>query len=391
YGYSMGDKLLKWHARQVKAGFADNGVVARLGSDEFAYAIKGAYTDDDLFHIAQHVLDACQSPLYVDEYVLNITVSAGVSMFPQCASDAASLLKNADIAMHHAKSDPSDRHIARYMDIDEAVKRKFLIAKHLKTARFDQELLLNFQPQFRIWDRVLIGMEALLRWSCPEIGDVAPSEFIPIAEEENMIIPIGNWVMNHAIQQIARWNTAYHTDLRMGINISPKQLDQAGTMEELRKSIAEYQAHPRWIDIEITENVALDNEDSAEKIKSHFQNKGISVSIDDFGTGYSSLGYLSILSFDRLKIAKPLIDKITFDESSRKIVMSIVLLAKSLGLMTISEGVETKEQFDLLRELGCDQIQGYYLGRPVPAAEFETTYLQPYLQKHGKDHPEDKP
>lgn len=375
YGHFMGDQLIIRHAQCLQKIYEGMGVLARLGGDEFAFAIKGDFPNDEFKHIAEQVIDTCNEPLQIGEYSFSITVSVGVSLFPVCATDISTLLKNADIAMHYVKETKPDRHIAFYVDIDKVMKRKYLIGSRLKTADYDQVLELHYQPQFRMSDRKLIGMEALLRWNCPELGPVSPAEFIPIAEANDMIIPIGNWVIESAVSRIAYWNRTYHTNLRMGINISPKQFDQFSTFEVLDESIKRHKAAFQWIDIEITESVALDNEDSAGIIKKHFSNKGISVSIDDFGTGYSSLGYLRILSFERLKIAKPLIDKITFDESSRKIVVSIILLAKSLDLQTIAEGVETKAQFDLLLELGCDQIQGYYLGKPMPAEAFEEKFL----------------
>ena len=296
--------------------------------------------------------------------------------YPTCSSDKSALLNHANAALHNAKKMKPDNHISMYSEIDVAMQRKLRIGNYLKAADYDRDLRLHFQPQFRTADRTLVGMEALLRWDCPGIGAVSPAEFIPIAEEANLIIQVGNWVIEHAVRQIAVWNQAYHTDLRMGINFSPKQFDQPGTFEVLKTSMKSHKAVPEWIDIEITEGVALDSEDRPGNIKKFFGNQGITVSIDDFGTGYSSMGYLRILAFDRLKIAKPLIDRITTDESSRKIVTSIILLAKSLDLRTIAEGVETEKQYFLLQELGCDQIQGYYLGRPVPAEEFETAYLK---------------
>ena len=376
YDYATGDKILSWHAAQVQKHLPAEGLLARLDGDEFAFAMRGEFPEETLLHFAQHVLDACGQPFTLGPYVFHIMVSVGVSLFPVCAKDAVTMVKNADIAMLHAKENPEYQHIVRYNDINETLRRKYSIAEQLKTANYNQVFSLRFQPQFRMSDRELVGMEALLRWQSPDLGNVSPAEFIPIAEEENLIIPIGNWVIKHAVHQIADWNQLYDTDLRMGINISPKQLDQAGTLTILRDTMIRYQVKFRWIDLEITESVALDNEDSAEKIKRYFKNNEITISIDDFGTGYSSLGYLSILSFDRLKIAKPLIDKITSDESSRKIVTSIILLAKSLGLQTISEGVETKAQFDLLLSLGCDQIQGFYLGHPLMPDEFEAAFFK---------------
>lgn len=376
YGHYSGDQLLIWHAENVKKLFEDAGVLARLSGDEFALLHKGDIPQTEPVRIAEQVVQSCREPFKIDEYTIPFSVSVGMCQYPTCSSDKSALLNHADVAMHNAKETRPDSHISVYSEIDVAMQRKFRIGNYLKAADYDRDLRLHFQPQFRTTDRMLIGMEALLRWDCPGIGPVSPAEFIPIAEDENLIIPIGNWVIEHAVSQIAAWNRAYRMNLRMGINFSPKQFDQPSTYEALDASIKRHKAAAEWIDIEITEGIALDNEDRPGDIKRHFRNKGISVSIDDFGTGYSSMGYLSILAFDRLKIAKPLIDKITTDESSLKIVTSIILLAKSLDLQTIAEGVETKKQFFLLQELGCDQIQGYYLGPPMPAGEFEKAFLK---------------
>jgi len=377
YGLATGDKVLTLLSNRIRKLLEGAGILARMTGDEFAYLFKGEFANQEFIHTAEQVVRACQEPLQIDGYSFLVTVSVGISLYPVCATDKRMLLKNADIAMQYAKVTQPDSHIAKYADIDTAMERKSKIGNYLMNAEYNRDLQLYFQPQFRTTDRKLVGMEALLRWTCPEIGPVSPAEFIPIAEAENLIIPIGNWVIENAVSRISNWNSMHQMNLRIGINISPKQFDQAGTFTVLDASIQRYQAKPEWIDIEITEGVALDNENGAENIKRHIRSKGMSVSIDDFGTGYSSLGYLSILSFDRLKIAKPLIDKITFDKSSRKIVNSIILLAKSLDLVTIAEGVETKEQFSLLKSLGCDQIQGFYLGEPVPADEFEKRFLLP--------------
>ncbi len=381
YGHFTGDQILIMHAGRVRNAIGGAGVLARLGGDEFAFILKGTEEDEDVIRTAETVVATGKEPFHVDGYTFNVTVSVGISIYPVCAVDRSTLLRNADIAMQYAKETKPDSHIATYRDIGTAINRKTQIGNHLRTADYDKDLRLHFQPQFRIANRELIGMEALLRWDCPGIGPVSPAEFVPIAEEQNLIIPIGNWVIENAVRQIAAWNRAYHMNLRMGINFSPKQFDQASSFDVLDEAIKRHHAAFKWVDIEITENVAMDNEDSAGNIKKYFNTKQLTVSIDDFGTGYSSLGYLTILSFDRLKIAKPLIDKITTDESSRKIVTSIVLLAKSLDLQTIAEGVETKQQFELLQTLGCDQIQGYYLGVPMPADAFETEFLKPSVEE----------
>ena len=377
YGHNTGDQILIQHAHRVRNLFQKEGVLARLGGDEFVYLLRAMYHKPAFQNMAEKIVRTCKQPFTINGYKFNITVAVGIASYPYSASDITSLLKHADIAMHYVKDARVKNHIAWYLDITEAMQRKRMIADYLKTADYNQDLTLFYQPIFRVSDGKMVGMEALLRWNCPELGPVSPAEFVPIAEDENLIIPIGNWVIENAVKQVATWNHSYQTRLRVGINFSPKQFDQDSSFTVLDASIKRHHAEFDWIDIEITEGVAMDNENSAEKIKNNFKKKGISISIDDFGTGYSSLGYLNILSFDRIKIAKPLTDKITYDDSARKIVTSIILLAKSLGLKTLSEGVENKEQFALLDELGIDQIQGYYLSKPLSAKEFETIYLKP--------------
>ncbi len=378
YGHDIGDQILVLLADRVKTAMGSVGVLSRLGGDEFAFAMKGMFHNHEFMAVAQRILDVCEMPLIIGDYTFHITVGMGVARYPLCSADPVILMKHADVAMRFTKDTGRETHISLYIDIDTTVKRKYRIGSYLKNCNLDDELELYFQPQFRMADRKLIGMEALLRWNSPEMGLVGPDEFIPVAEDENLIIPIGNWVIDNAVRQIAAWNHAYGKDLRMGINISPKQLDQVSLLSHLAETVLRCDAQFSWLDIEITESITLDNEDSAAKLNQYFKGEGMAISIDDFGTGYSSLGYLNILSFDRLKIAKPLIDKITVDESNRKIVGSIILLAQSLGLQTIAEGVETKEQFDLLLSLGCDQIQGFYLGKPVPAKLFADTFLEAF-------------
>jgi len=376
YGQSVGDKLIAGLAQRVKNLTEEKDALARLGGDEFVLALEGVFEKEAVESYAKRIIDDFGRPIKIGQYTFHITVGMGISMYPLCALDAETLINNADIAMRYVKDIGTKGRMSFYNDIDAVIKRKRVVAGYLKKADFSQELSVHYQPQFCISDMSLVGMEALLRWNCPALGAVTASEFIPIAEEENLIIPIGNWVIDKAISQISEWNHAYKTNLKMGINISPKQLDQSDVLEIMNACIRFYNAEVSWIDIEITEGIAIDNDDKAARIRRFFQDQGISISIDDFGTGYSSLGYLNMLSFDRLKIAKPLIDRIAIDETSVKIVCSIIRLAKSLGIETIAEGVEAKEQFDMLLDFGCDQIQGFYLGKPLPPESFQRAFLE---------------
>ncbi len=383
YGHSIGDRVLVVLAERVMNIKDESALLSRLGGDEFAIAVEGDFNDSDYDEMAKKIMSICEEPVRIGQYSFEVSISVGMSVYPYCASGAEMLLKNADIAMHYAKEWGCGNKVSFYRDINSAVRRRDKISTFLKNADYDREFYLHYQPQFTIADWRVVGAEALLRWDCPQLGRISPSEFIPIAEEENLIIPIGNWVIENAIRQVASWNNSFGTNLKMGINISPKQINQTDFLDTIKASIRDNNAFGGWIDIEITEGVALDDGARTLKMKEFFSSEGISLSLDDFGTGYSSLGYLNMLVFDKIKIAKPLTDKLTTDVSSVKIVSSIITLARSLGVATICEGVETKEQFDILCELGCDQVQGYYFGKPMTPQGFLHSFIMRDYQKRA--------
>ena len=232
-----------------------------------------------------------------------------------------------------------------------------------------------FQPQFSIQDKKLIGMEALVRWVHPEIGLIPPIHFIPVLEDTGELITLGKIIIHKAFEQIKKWNERYNLNLTIGINISPKQIEDPNFMNWLKRTIREYQVKTNWIDLELTESSYMHFNDDNKHIFNEFLRLGIKTSLDDFGTGYSSLSYIKALNFDRLKIAKELIDNIENDEDSQLIIKAIIMMSDGLNVKTIAEGVENEKQLELLTKLGCDEIQGYLWGRPVPADEFESKYL----------------
>lgn len=256
----------------------------------------------------------------------------------------------------------------------QLLKRKNKIEILLKTIDYDTEFSLNYQPQISIDGKTLLGVEALLRWHSPELGFVPPSEFIQIAEETGSIIKIGKWVIDTAFNQIKKWHCMGYHSLQIGINLSPLQFDSVDFFPFIIEKIDTYQIDPSWIDFEITESIAMNSGTITEEIFTALAGLGVKISIDDFGTGYSSLSYLKRFDIDRLKIAKELIDHIVDDYEERLIIKSIILMAKGLGLSTIAEGVETIEQLDILRELECNAIQGYYFSKPLTKEVFESTY-----------------
>ena len=375
YGHLIGDKLLLILSNRFLLCKPEDSFLARLGGDEFVVGLCGMYSYTDVEQIALKFSECSSIPIELGNYKFQVTISAGVSIYPLDAMNSEELMRNADIAMYQAKKAGYNKCVSFNERLEQTIRKKNEIELLLKSADIQNEFVLHYQPQYDIKTNKIIGMEALIRWNCAKIGLVYPSHFIPIAEETELIIPIGNWVLESAIKQISKWNSQYGMNLKVGVNVSPKQLDQIDFKQKLLSLIKKYDINPAWLDIEITEDIAIKGKYKMGRISEQFEDAGVSISIDDFGTGYSSLSLLKLNPFERVKIAKELIDNITSDRFDRQIVRSIISLADSIGIKTIAEGVERKEQFELLKTLGCKQIQGYYIGKPVTARVFESTIL----------------
>jgi diguanylate cyclase (GGDEF)-like protein len=375
YGHDIGDQLIFILSKRLQAMINGYEILARLGGDEFVIGFKGNYEYEQLEDIANKIIDKCSEEIEIDQYIFKVGISVGIAIYPIDSKDSQTLMKNADIAMYQAKALGRGKCVSYDSVFTTVLHRKNEIEILLRKANFDEEFELFYQPQFSIPDNNLIGVEALLRWNVPDIGYISPAEFIPIAEEINYINPIGEWVLRHAICQIGEWNREYSVDFKMGINVSPKQLDNKNLIKILKETLEKEAVLAKTIDIEITESIAIEGEYRIKQIDSIFEGLDVSISIDDFGTGYSSLSYLKFFPFERIKIAKPLIDVIATVNYDLEIVKAIIMLAKSIGIKTIAEGVETKEQYDILVELGCDEIQGYYFDKPLPVSKFKEKYL----------------
>ncbi len=379
YGHEMGDKVLIEFAKRLSKMHCDGSLLARIGGDEFVYCYSGDCDSGHVTQTAAQIIGIASRKIYIDGYEFSPTLSIGISKYPQDAADMGGLLRNADIALHYAKERGLKR-VALFSDtIRLKTQRRNAIEILLCKEDITREMMLFYQPQFFIPDNTLIGAEALLRWNNAEFGMIPPGEFIPIAEQTNCINSIGIWVLKQAAKQAADWNTRYKNGLVVGVNVSPKQLNSTGLVNELSSLRNASGFNPAWLDIEVTESAALEGEYRLSQIFNLFKTAGMSTSIDDFGTGYSSISSLKNYPFDRIKIAKQLVDSVTLGDKDEQIVKSIILLAQSIGMKTIAEGVETQAQYNKLKELGCGQIQGYLLGRPVPAEEFEMLYLRPRM------------
>lgn len=380
YGHHMGDRVLLEVSRRLEKSANSNSTVARMGGDEFVLASTGFADNEAAIAKAKTIITTCSEEIFINGYVFYPALCIGISIYPNDAENAAALIKNADIALYHAKSLGINKFAVFNSLIHDKTQKRNEIELFLRRNDFYQDLRLYYQPQFSIPDGKLAGVEALIRWVSADNEIMTPQEFIDIAEETDHINEIGIWVLKHAVTQIIDWNVRYHQDLSMGINISPKQLNSTDLLTELNQLSQNRAFNPKWLDIEITENIAMDGEYRMSQIFKLFKSIGLSVSIDDFGTGYSSISYLKHFTIDRIKIAKPLIDSIVTSVKGKQIVQAIVLLAKTIGIHTIAEGVETSEQLDVLTEIGCEQIQGFYLGKPVPPDQFESLFLKDGLK-----------
>ncbi len=375
YGHEAGDMLLQAVSLRLKEHLPSNGILARLGGDEFVMSFCADDNFSGIEPLAKRLIASFREPIYTGGYVFHTSLSIGITIYPQDGKDRTELLKNADLSMFYAKDQAQGSYIFFHDIPKNLIHRKNEIALHLRSADYDKEFELHYQPHVRASDGVLIGAEALLRWHNPILGNVSPAEFIPIAESIGEIVKIGNWVTLEAMKQIKRWKDQYGSDIVVGINVSPIQLDQEGFLKNLAKLLKVTGANPQQIDLEITENSAVNREERLVEIFKQINDIGCSISIDDFGTGYSSLSYLKRFCIHRVKIAKPLIDNIAADEDDLEIVAAIIAMARALKLRTIAEGVEEAAQLHKLRELDCDEIQGYYFSKPLAVRDFERIYL----------------
>lgn len=358
-GFEAGDLLLVRVATILKRFKKNNIYTYRFGADEFLIVIKDFDIIDSLATITDTIFE-----------VLNyegVSISGGISIFPDHSKTKDDLLKFANIAKNNAKKDESNQFKVFNPDMQKAFIRKMLLQNKMTTAVLESAFSLYYQPQFNVKTSNLRGFEALIRWRDKELGDISPALFIPLAEETGLIIPIGTWVLNTAFSTLKKWQIKYNFKGIMSVNISPKQLKQHNFIDELQNLLVRYNLSPSSIELEITEGIMIENmDDTISKLK-QIKDMGIRVSLDDFGTGYSSLSYLQMLPLDTLKIDKSFIRNITAkDGIQANITNSIINMVSKMGLDTIAEGVEKNDQLEILKKFDCNIIQGYLRGKPMP-------------------------
>jgi diguanylate cyclase (GGDEF)-like protein/PAS domain S-box-containing protein len=374
-GHDIGDALLKTVAERLAICLRPGDTVSRLGGDEFTLILANVAHVDDVTRVAQKILDQFISPFRIGGRDLFVSPSIGITLYPLDEKLPENLLKDADVAMYRAKELGGNRLQFYTPELNLRAARRLELETGLRQALERQEFILHYQPLVDMRTGRIRGMEALLRWQHPEFGLIPPLDFIPLAEEIGLIIPIGEWVLKTACAQIQAWHKIGFPTLQVAVNLSSKQLRDKNLIAAVRQALAESGLEPRYLDLELTESVLMQDMEQATTILKELKAVGISFSLDDFGTGYSSLSYLKRFPIDYLKIDRSFVRDITTDPVGAGLVKAIIAMANVLRIKVIAEGVETYEQLDFLRSHGCDITQGYFCSKPLAAEDF-TELLQ---------------
>ncbi len=365
-GHTYGDQLLIYLGKRLSSLMVEKYEVHRLGGDEFIVCCYDFDNRSEICRLAEEILESFESPVILGDSMLHITVSIGVSVFPEDGANPDELLQSADIAMYKAKLSGKNRFVFYDEDMKKHVHERMTIEKHLRDALKNHELLLYYQPQISIDCGKICGFEALLRWNNPELGFIPPLKFISIAEETQLIIPIGEWVLREACSFLKRVQSSGNMDLIMAVNISILQLLQDNFVEMVLKTLEETGLQATCLELEITESVLMESYDIVTQKLNRLREAGIRIALDDFGQGYSSLSYLQKLPIHTLKIDKLFIDSIIAKETKTDLTGTIIDIGRKMGLTILAEGVETEEQLNYLKKHQCHKVQGYYYSRPLP-------------------------
>ncbi|QKT03545.1 EAL domain-containing protein [Ectothiorhodospiraceae bacterium 2226] len=367
-GHEAGDQLLQEVARRLQAPLRSHDLVARLGGDEFTVLCELAHSGDGRA-VADKLLDTLAPPLVLGGHEFAVKGSIGISVFPDDGTTAAELLKHADVAMYRAKEAGGDTAHYFTADMNARTQARLRIEHELRAALTREEFCLHFQPQWHLASGALVGLEALVRWNHPERGLVGPAEFIAAAEANGLIVPLGNWVLRAACAQVAAWRARGLPLVRLAVNLSPRQLLHEDVADVVARALHETGLPAQSLELELTETALMENVDESVAVLHALRAQGVQLAIDDFGTGYSSLAHLKRLPIGRLKIDRGFVRDLTTNPDDAAIVSATIALGHSLHRQVIAEGVESDEQLQFLKDAGCDEVQGYFLSRPLPATD----------------------
>ncbi len=371
-GHQVGDRMLQEVARRLEANMRPGDTVYHLSGDEFTIVLDQINNGEEAATLARQFLNTLSQPFEVDGREIYSSGSIGIVLYPENAASISNLLKNVDTAVHHAKRQGRNTFTFYSEQLSENMIRRLQIENGLRRALERQELLVVYQPKMDLQKGFCVGAEALLRWTSPELGFVSPAEFIPVAEETGLIVPIGDWVLQHVCQQIRIWLDQGRPPMRIAVNLSARQFREASLTGRILEILQQTGISAETLELELTESMLVENADEAIKALRAFKDLGITLSIDDFGTGYSSLSYLKRFPIDALKIDQSFVRDIPESKDDMSITKAIISMGCSLELKLVAEGTETLEQINFLRANGCHIAQGYYFSKPVPAPQFET-------------------
>ena len=368
-GHGMGDQILQEVAERLLKTLRKSDVIARHGGDEFIVIIEELDNCSGVELIANKIINCFQEPFHLENQDYFLTTSVGVAVYPADGQTPDMLIKNADIAMYKAKENGKNQYLFCTPVMKDVANETMELSTNLYRAIEKNELELYYQPQLSCHNNQIMGVEALIRWRHPVMGLISPAKFIPIAEKTGLILPIGEWVLRTACQQNKKWQEQGLPKIRMGVNLSLRQFHNNDLLNLVESVLKETKLAPQYLELEITETIAMKEKSYIINTLNAFRQIGVSIAIDDFGTEYSSLSYLKHLPVDRLKVAMQFIRGIGIDHKDEALAKGIIVLAKSIGMNVIAEGVETKEQLEFLKNHNCDEIQGYYFFKPLAEAE----------------------
>ncbi|MBD8014549.1 DUF4084 domain-containing protein [Planococcus sp. Sa1BUA13] len=370
FGHEFGDLLLQEFAQKLQENLRSNDTISRQGGDEFTLILNNFHSQQDMVPLIRRLQSALEKPLTIQGQELHVSMSIGIAVYPEDGETPDELLKNADNAMYNAKEKGKNNFQFFSDDMAFIASRKIALENELRRAIAKEEFILHYQPQIQAATGDIIGMEALIRWQTPAGKTISPGEFIPLAEETRLILPMGEWMLSTACKQAKLWHDSGYSQLKLAVNLSPLQFLDDELMSMIRQTLEKTGFPASSLELEITEGVAVDDAEKAISRMQKLRRLGVRIAIDDFGTGYSSLNYLKRFPLNHLKIAQPFVQDMASNPYDRALVEAMIFLAHSLDMSVVAEGVETEEQVALLKKLGCDEIQGYYYSRPLTAEQF---------------------
>ena len=382
-GHGIGDSLIQAAAGRLKENLSTKDTVARIGGDEFAIIMPNLSEDKDLERLPSRIQEILAAPFTVDKAEIRLSAGIGIALYPENGTQPEDLLRFADFAMYEAKSRGCGRHSFFSPAFSEVTGRQQKLESDILQASARDEFVLNYQPFVDASSGLITGMEALLRWQHPEHGLIPPGQFIPLLEKLGLMQQVGRWVLRAACYQAVEWQRMGLGSIRMAVNVSSQQFIEDNIVDGVLEVLTEVKMDPKMLELELTESQMLDDSEATIGTLRRLKKIGVSLALDDFGTGWSSFAYLRRFPLDRLKMGGSFVRDVNYEKSAEEVVKSVLGLCKVLGLACIAEGVETRQQYELLRNLGCPEIQGFYFSRPLPAVQATALLRSAKCELHG--------